>query len=711
MVTASRISAARSGRTIDPGGLTEHCDKDEYAAFLDKLVVTPEFRRMRRRWRREFIERWPDLEDWLSEPLDVRVGRLHGEKQKTASYPISFRARSYLFYLALTDRLRLDYDFLLSIGYLRARDVADALGIDFGIADVSAHGAQLGYYLESVTSSLLWVLPRIALHTGIRTPDSLSSNHLEEIFAAAKRYENGHDRTRFHGPTETFKNSRTRCWASSVRTLQLILHHRGRPLEAPRMIPSKRRSLPSPRPDMQAAADRWLEAKGIVLAKATVLHAAVSLRRFIEHLSTTFPEMANFGAVKPTHMTSFLEAMTSEPRPRTGRPVSITSRRARAGTVARFLSDGAAWGWENFPTRPVLDVRDLPRLPNRVPRFIPGDQLPQLMDAIRALSCPYQRAALLTARWSGARRSEITRLPLDCLDRYPDGTARLRIPAGKTMKERMVPLHEEAAEALRAVIALRSGGPERPVADDRTGDLVRFVFFRRGVRISTTYLFQYALADACRQAGLVDGQGQPTVSAHRFRHTVGTQLAERGAKLHTIMSVLGHQTPHMAMVYARISDAEVLRDYQSVLGPGAAIAGPGAEAIRSGQLSVATVDWLRSNFLKTELELGHCLRLPSEGPCECDLYLTCAKFVTTPAYAPRLRERHCLELTLAEDARQRQWTREVERHSGIARRVENLLADLGEPLALAERSSNGSVTRSKRTRKTHRSKNGRQLWK
>jgi hypothetical protein len=65
---------------------------------------------------------------------------------------------------------------------------------------------------------------------------------------------------------------------------------------------------------------------------------------------------------------------------------------------------------------------------------------------------------------------------------------------------------------------------------------------------------------------------------------------------------------------------------------------------RSGRVSMASrspsragrwcrrvpVDWLKSNFLKTELEPGRCLRLPAEGPCECDLYLTCAKFVTTP---------------------------------------------------------------------------------
>ena len=53
------------------------------------------------------------------------------------------------------------------------------------------------------------------------------------------------------------------------------------------------------------------------------------------------------------------------------------------------------------------------------------------MERIRALECPLQRCALLTARWSGARRTEIRKLHLDCLDAYPDGTPRLRLAAGK----------------------------------------------------------------------------------------------------------------------------------------------------------------------------------------------------------------------------------------------------------------------------------------
>jgi hypothetical protein len=92
------------------------------------------------------------------------------------------------------------------------------------------------------------------------------------------------------------------------------------------------------------------------------------------------------------------------------------------------------------------------------------------------------------------------------------------------------------------------------------------------------------------------------------------------------------------------------------------------------------VNWLKSNFFKTELELGHCLRLPAEGPCECELYFTCAKFVTTPAYAPRLRCRRQIELTLAADAAARGWAREAERHRMTVTRLEQLLTELGEPL-------------------------------
>jgi hypothetical protein len=46
-----------------------HCGDDEYRSFLTGLPVTACFRRMRLRYRRNFIERWPRIEDWFNAPF------------------------------------------------------------------------------------------------------------------------------------------------------------------------------------------------------------------------------------------------------------------------------------------------------------------------------------------------------------------------------------------------------------------------------------------------------------------------------------------------------------------------------------------------------------------------------------------------------------------------------------------------------------------
>ena len=128
----------------------------------------------------------------------------------------------------------------------------------------------------------------------------------------------------------------------------------------------------------------------------------------------------------------------------------------------------------------------------------------------------------------------------------------------------------------------------------------------------------------------------------------------------------------------RISDPEIRRQYEAALAGGARIAGPAADALLQGRLDEESLHWLQTNFLKTELELGHCLRLPAEGPCECDLALTCPKFLTTSDYAPRLRARINREDELISDAERHGWAREVERHQSIQRRLRQLLQNLHE---------------------------------
>ena len=46
------------------------------------------------------------------------------------------------------------------------------------------------------------------------------------------------------------------------------------------------------------------------------------------------------------------------------------------------------------PVGPLLGPSDFPKLPARLPRFIPRDELDRLMEAVEALDDPFQRTAL-----------------------------------------------------------------------------------------------------------------------------------------------------------------------------------------------------------------------------------------------------------------------------------------------------------------------------
>jgi len=624
------------------------------------------------------VRRYPDLGDWFRAPLAERVGRLYGEEREQPTCRVSYEARPYLMFLAWHGYAQFDWEWLLAVPRLSIWNVLDRVGQDLGTVQLIEEAVGLGYDREGATTALQWTVSRMFLHTSNPHVESIGDPQLTVLSEALCQFGERCDLALFVGPVEEYHKEITSRYQSHLHLLHVILYHRGQVSKEPRRFLKQSKPRPVIKPRMEAVVARYLTARGLTDRPGTLVGLDLALRQFIGWLAQAYPEVESFAEVTRQHLMEFAEAMNTMVGARTNRPLAILTKRGRLSRLGVFFQDVAKWEWNEVPDRPLLGGGDLPKIPARVPRYIPEDELARLMPAIRSLACPYQRAALLIARWSGARREEIRRLSVDCLDSYADGTPRLRIPAGKNKRERIVPLNEEAAAAIRVLQADRKA--ERGFRDTQTGMVTRYLFVRHGQLISLQYLFDSALQTVCTAAGLTTADGKPTVSAHRFRHTVGTQLAERGAKLRTIMNVLGHSSATMSMVYAQISDREVLKDYQAVLGPGAAIAGPFAETLRSGELSASAVDWLKSNFFKTELELGRCLRLPQEGPCECDLYLTCAKFVTTREYAPRLRRRRTIEQGLVEDAIFHGWQREGERHSCAIKRIEQLLSELGESI-------------------------------
>lgn len=661
---------------IPPRGPSwQHAEAEEYDAFVRQYSTWRQWHLLH--CREQFVGHYPDLQSWFYVPLVERVGCLYGETRSNPSYPISFRARQYLYFLAFHGYIRFDWEWLIAAGSLSIWGQFDRAGIQVDLEPFIQLGMRLQYSKTSLTNMLQWSISRIFLHTGDFHVEHIGESDLAEFTEAIHRFGERQDIALFYGSAAQYRKL-AKTYLAFLYRLHVILYHRGQMAREPVLAQPRRVYYPLHKPRMEAVLARYLTARRLTDRPSTVKNFDLALRRFIRWIEQAHPAIETFAEVTRDHVLQFAEEFEAMVNPRTKRPPGAGSKLIMLGRLAVFFRDVACWGWEDAPLHPLLQGRDLPRRPKSIPRYIPDDELTRLMTAIRALECPYQKAALLIARWSGARRGEIQRLEVDCLDRYPDGTYRLRIPAGKTKKERVIPLNEEAALAIRLLQQDRQG--ERSFRDELTGVMTRYLFVRHGKRLSCYYLFDAPLRKACQAIGLVAESGKPLVSAHRFRHTVGTQLAERGAKLHTIMKILGHDSAQMSVIYAQISDQAVLQDYRAVLGPEAIVAGPAAEHIRSGEFTPSELAWLQANYFKTELELGRCLRLPQEGPCECELYLTCAKFVTTPAYAPRLRRRRRIEQELVEDALAHGWQREVERHQCTIRRLEQLLTDLGEPI-------------------------------
>lgn len=681
--------AALPSPDSDPGRRCRHCEPGEYEEFLANSVWREDRRRRLLGKQRRFAKAYPDLDAWMELPLQVRLGWRNNETQSrrtrdmtrsdVATDWVNFNARHYLFYLSLTGRLRLDWGWLLGIGVLKPWTVAESLKLPlFEQADaLAARHRELGLATKPCRHGVHWGVARLVLHRADPDLSTLTIGDVEGLREAIR------SAATIPGIPEVLgaRLDTTRLqWSHRAFATGVALYHAGVIDELPKREVTRPRVPLSTVPRIAGVMNRYVAERSLIDAKSSVDQTRAALHRLSRWLAEERPTVESLAELTRPDLLDFLTWMTNQRKLKhPDQELSVSYRKMVAWQINAFFRYGFNAEWEDMPARPPLSTADIPRGVQKVPRYIPEHELEPLMDGIRALECPLQRCALLIARWSGARRTEIRKLHLDCLDTYPDGTHRIRLAAGKSRKERIVPIHPEAAAAIEELAAIRRRQVDRAVFDPELGRPVRRLFLHNGRLASSDYLFAFPLQRVCTELGLLKDDGKAAVHAHRFRHTLGTELAGKGAKTLTIMKILGHASAGMSLTYAHISDPVVLADYKAVLEPGAILAGPQADIIRAGRLDQESLDWLKTNFYKTELELGHCLRLPQEGPCECDIYLTCPKFLTTPKYAPRLRERLCMEQTLAADAETRGWVREVERHERTADRIRSLLLDLGEP--------------------------------
>jgi integrase/recombinase XerD len=147
------------------------------------------------------------------------------------------------------------------------------------------------------------------------------------------------------------------------------------------------------------------------------------------------------------------------------------------------------------------------------------------------------RAMLFLLARLGLRAQDVVSLCFDDID-WAEG--RFALPPGKSRRARTLPLPHDAGQA---VVAYLQGG--RPQSENRHV----FVRSRPPFRSLTSAAVWAIVRQAFTRAGIVV---PPGVASHIFRHTVASQMVNRGASFKDVADVLGHQSIETTGIYAKL---------------------------------------------------------------------------------------------------------------------------------------------------------------
>jgi integrase/recombinase XerC len=190
-----------------------------------------------------------------------------------------------------------------------------------------------------------------------------------------------------------------------------------------------------------------------------------------------------------------------------------------------------------------------PKLPKKLPRVPTIEEVNNVLDDELPETAAFverDKTILELLYGCGLRNSELIGINLDDIH-WSNETILVR---GKGRKERMVPLGDTAAEAIREYLIKRK---ELLAAKKRTTPAL--LVNLRGQRLTTRSVGRIVKHIAVSK-GL-----SPDVHPHTLRHAFGTHLLEEGADLRAIQEMLGHERLSTTQRYTQLSMKHVVEVY------------------------------------------------------------------------------------------------------------------------------------------------------
>jgi len=288
------------------------------------------------------------------------------------------------------------------------------------------------------------------------------------------------------------------------------------------------------------------------------------VRGFAEFLTETLEVGAEMASVEHGHIRGYMGTLLDK---------GLTK-----ASVARALAAIRSWfKWAAkaglVESNPALLV-STPKLPKHLPRVPSMEEVNRVLDSLgqglgireqglgedaieEGGSWPERERVIFELLYGcGIRNSELVGLDMDAIHWRDDA---IRV-FGKGKKERLVPLGDAAAEAVRAYLPLRRAKLEGAGLGKlvQAGPLLirlRVGIARGGARLTTRSVGRIVKSIALSRGLAVD------VHPHTLRHAFGTHMLEEGADLRAIQEMLGHERLSTTQRYTQLTVGQVQKVY------------------------------------------------------------------------------------------------------------------------------------------------------
>jgi integrase len=355
--------------------------------------------------------------------------------------------------------------------------------------------------------------------------------------------------------------------------------------------------------------------------------------------------------------------------------LTANGRSIALASVRMFLNAVRQHNWlPGLNPHAVVYPDDMPRRTALPPRALSEFVMAQLEEPANLARIPDERCRLLIPllMQTGLRQKDARLLPPDCVLTDSRNAPYLRYFNHKMNREALVPISAEMATALAAQrTRLFERHPNTPflfAARGRSGA-------RAGVNPPSTGLLNQILKRWLTECDVRDEHDQPVhITAHQFRHTLGTRLINNDVPQEIVRQLLDHASPQMTAHYARLHDTTVRDHWERARKVN--IAGQPVTVPDDSPLAAAS--WMKHHLARASMALpnGYCGLHPQRSCPHANACLSCAVFITTPEFLPQHREQLAHTSKVLDTAKARNQLRLVEMNQHVHDNLTNIITAL-----------------------------------